>query len=135
MLTGIETAGLVLAVLPLLISALDAYKAGLRPIKTFFKSKFELESLIRCLKEQRWFFRTSVQVLLHAAAAVEEPSVAVDVLEVLQQPDVRDQIERYLEDAETLEFFDGVLAGYRSSVEAIIQKLGNIRRPNQVSLH
>jgi hypothetical protein len=32
MITGVETAGLVLAVLPLLIAALEDYKRGLKPI-------------------------------------------------------------------------------------------------------
>ncbi|KIW33692.1 uncharacterized protein PV07_00520 [Cladophialophora immunda] len=128
-MSGIEAAGLVLAVLPLVISALEGYKEGRNPIKTFaWKWRFELESLLRCLKEQRWFFRNSVQILLQAAGANQEDAAGTDALTLLAERESRDRLATYLRDADTLEFFDGVVDGYRTSLEALLQRLGHIKK-------
>jgi hypothetical protein len=42
MVTGVETAGLVLAVLPLPIAALEDYKRGLKPSRRFLAWRLEL---------------------------------------------------------------------------------------------
>jgi hypothetical protein len=60
MVTGIETAGLVLASIPLLISALEHYKEGLHPIKVFFRKPYELGRFYRALDEQKTFLRLSL---------------------------------------------------------------------------
>ena len=133
-MSGVEVAGLVLAVLPLVISALEGYKEGRNPIKTFaWKWKFELESLIRCLKEQRWFFRNSIQVLLQAAGAGQETTAGTDTIPFLAEAATRDRLRTYLSDGETLEFFDGVMDGYRSSLEVLLQRLGHIKKKSPVS--
>lgn len=133
-MSGIEIAGLVLAVLPLVISALEGYKEGRSPIKTFaWKWRFELESLIRCLKEQRWFFRNSIHVLLQTAGANQEESAGTDALVLLAEPESRESLTNYLRDAETLEFFDGVVDGYRMSLEALLQCLGHIKKGPSVN--
>lgn len=133
-MSGVEAASLVLAVLPLVISALEAYKEGRNPIRTFaWKWRFELESLLRCLKEQRWFFRNSVQVLLQTANIDEGLASGTDPGVLLENAEVRRQLVIYLQDAETLEFFDGVIKGYRTSLDALLQRLGHIRKVSGVS--
>jgi hypothetical protein len=60
MVTGIETVGVVLAVLPLLISAIEQYKDGLHPIKVFFQKQYQLDRFYRALDEQKTFLRLSL---------------------------------------------------------------------------
>jgi hypothetical protein len=134
MLTGVEIAGTILAVLPLVISALESYKRGVRPIKTFlWKWRLELEDLVRCLKTQKYFFRMNLRRILEAAAPGDDNyRVPDDPAVVLQNDRVRAKVERYLEDSETLEVFDDVIGAYRSSMHAIISKLKHIHRPRQV---
>jgi hypothetical protein len=134
MLTGVEIAGTILAVLPLVISALESYKRGVRPIKTLLWIwRLELEDLVRCLKTQKYFFRMNLRRILEAAAPGDDNyRVPDDPAVVLQNDRVRAKVERYLEDSETLEVFDDVIGAYRSSMHAIISKLKHIHRPRQV---
>ena len=64
MLTGIETAGLVLATFPLLIAALDHYKAGLEPLKTYSHYNLRLVELKGDLAFHRGKFLQSLTLLL-----------------------------------------------------------------------
>jgi hypothetical protein len=64
MLSGIETAALVLGIFPLLIAALDHYKAGLEPLKTFSHYKLRLIELKGDLAFHRGKFLQSLTLLL-----------------------------------------------------------------------
>ncbi|CZR60528.1 uncharacterized protein PAC_10424 [Phialocephala subalpina] len=64
MLTGVETAGLVLAVLPLLISALEHYKEGLEPVKLFLDFHNQLPSQIHRLTYQHVQLELTLRLLL-----------------------------------------------------------------------
>jgi hypothetical protein len=60
MLIGVETAGIVLGSLPLIISALEHYRQGLHPIKIFLQKPKELDRFYRALDEQKTFLRMSL---------------------------------------------------------------------------
>jgi hypothetical protein len=60
MVTGVETAGLVLAAIPLLISAAEHYKQGLHPLKAILRKRYELERFYRALDEQKTVLRLSL---------------------------------------------------------------------------
>jgi len=64
MVTGVETAGLVLAIIPLLISALEHYEDGLEPTIAFFKWDKELSTAIRKLWYQHTSYEQSIRLLL-----------------------------------------------------------------------
>lgn len=64
MLSGIETAALVLGIFPLLIAALDHYKAGLEPLQTFSHYKLRLIELKGDLAFHRGKFLQSLTLLL-----------------------------------------------------------------------
>ena len=129
-MSGIEIIGLVLGALPLLIAALDKGKEGWSTVRTFTRKwKVELDCLVRCLKEQRWLFKNSTMILLIAAG---EDLTTSDPSESLAKPDVRRRITAYLQDADTLEFFDSVVQGYEASLTALIEKLGHIHKGPQV---
>lgn len=64
MLTGIEVAGLVLAVFPLVINALEYYERGLQPIKEWVRFKKEYAAFMNTLCRQKIFFRQNIEDLL-----------------------------------------------------------------------
>ena len=68
MLTGVETAGIVLAVLPLLISALEHYNEGLEPIKAFWEFDYQLPLHIRKLRNQHVHYEQTLRLLLSPIA-------------------------------------------------------------------
>lgn len=63
-MSGIEVAGLVLAVLPLFISAFEDYNEGLEGIVAFWKWERELPNCIRELRDQHTQYELNLKVLL-----------------------------------------------------------------------
>ena len=135
MVTGIETAGLILAILPLIISALESYKKGLRPFKTFLRDwRIELENLIRCLKDQKVYFRINLHLFLKSAAPDENAEMLSEEYSVFLQDDrLKKQIDQYLFVKGASGFFSDTLGAYDASMKAIVAKLGHIERPATAS--
>lgn len=63
-MSGVELAGLVLAVLPLVISALEDYNNGLDPVKAFVKWENYLPQYIRKLRNQHVHYEQTLRLLL-----------------------------------------------------------------------
>jgi len=64
MMSGIEVAGLALAALPLIISALEHYADGASRVKTWWRYKSELEILRRVLDTEFEIYRNICELLL-----------------------------------------------------------------------
>ncbi|KAI4259356.1 MAG: hypothetical protein L6R42_004593 [Xanthoria sp. 1 TBL-2021] len=79
MATGIETAGLILAAFPLVISALEHYENGFQVIREWIRFKGEFAAFLNALIRQRIFFRQNIEDLLGPIVASEyEMSVLLD---------------------------------------------------------
>ncbi|OCL10028.1 hypothetical protein AOQ84DRAFT_290086 [Glonium stellatum] len=63
-MSGAEVTGLVLAVMPLFISALEDYNEGLDPIKAFMRWERELPQFIRKLRNQHVHYEQTLRLLL-----------------------------------------------------------------------
>lgn len=72
MLTGIEIVGVVLASLPLLISALEYYRKGVEPIQTWSRYHHELKSLKKTINIERVKLLNSCENLLTQICPVYE---------------------------------------------------------------
>ncbi|KAL8780645.1 MAG: hypothetical protein Q9213_006382 [Squamulea squamosa] len=64
MVTGVETAGLVLAALPLIISALEHYNEGIETLKNFVRYRVMIAELAKNLTVERRKFITTCEKLL-----------------------------------------------------------------------
>lgn len=64
MVTGIETAGLALAVFPLVVSGLQSYADGARTIKDMWRPEMALKSLIRDIGMEKCKFENTCTFLL-----------------------------------------------------------------------
>ena len=71
MVTGVETAGLVLAAFPLIVDGLSHYVDGARTIRRFFKFQETLDVYFIKLTTQESLFRRSLEVLFVRAGMVE----------------------------------------------------------------
>ena len=87
MITGVETAGkftsactsglpvilmqpgLILAVLPLIISALEHYNEGIKPLEDFVRYKQVIRELVVDLSTQKALFRNTLEKLLSSSVA------------------------------------------------------------------
>ena len=72
-----EVAGLVIAVLPLMISALKQYTKARRGMRQFRRTSLYLAHLIQALREQKFYLETDLEQLLRAAG-LEEDITSVD---------------------------------------------------------
>ncbi|KAF2086812.1 hypothetical protein K490DRAFT_66125 [Saccharata proteae CBS 121410] len=77
-MSGIEVAGLVLAVLPLVISALEDYNEGLDPVKSFVRWERELPKYIRKLRNQHVHYEQTLKILLFPLATEFELAQMID---------------------------------------------------------
>ena len=138
MVTGVETAGLVLAVLPLLIEALSVYKKGLEKtgIVLGFKQKrykIKVERLRLQLKGQSASLHLNLAKLVgRAAPNVGCVKLPVDYNDTLWSGETAERIKAYLEPGGAFEAFQGTLALYESYLEEIAAKLVGILRPPNV---
>ena len=76
-----EVAGLVIAVVPLIVSALKQYTEARRGVRRFKRVSFRLGRLILALQEQEICLETDLQQLLKAAG-FEEDITSVDYEDV-----------------------------------------------------
>ena len=81
MITGVETAGLVLAVFPLIISALEHYREGFEPLKDWWKFQTEFIAFIHVIGEQALLFDENLEELLSPIISSD-----AEMGELLQNP-------------------------------------------------
>jgi hypothetical protein len=79
-MSGIEVTGVVLAVMPLFITALENYKDGLDPIKAFMGWEKELPHFVRKLRNQHVHFQQTMRLLL------EPVTTEFELAEMLADP-------------------------------------------------
>jgi hypothetical protein len=70
-MSGLEIAGVVLGALPLVISALEHYVAGVNTAKRFWRYKSELRSLILQINTQGGIFLNTLEQLLGGVVRIE----------------------------------------------------------------
>ncbi|KAE9369005.1 hypothetical protein N431DRAFT_486411 [Stipitochalara longipes BDJ] len=71
-MSGIEAAGLILAVIPLFISAAEHYSEGLTPIKRVFRTPLEIRKLYLALNDQKTYLRLSLIALFAKLPSLTE---------------------------------------------------------------
>lgn len=64
MLTGVETAGLCLAAFPILVSALETYREGFKPLREWWMFRTEFITFIDDLDTQKNLFYNNLEKLL-----------------------------------------------------------------------
>ena len=138
-MSGVEAAGLVLAVLPLLIEALSVYKKGLEKtgIIVGFKQKrykAKVERLRLRLKGQSASLHLNLAKLLGRAAPSEDlRELPEDYNDVLWNGETREKIKAYLELGGTFEAFQDTLGLYEMCLQEIADNFDGILRPPKVS--
>lgn len=135
-MSGFEVAGVVLGAIPLVISALEHYKAGKGVAASFVKWRGQLDTLIFRLKLQRTFFYLQILELLRSAG-VEHVVDRLDVTEeecvlILRNAKNGAEVKEYL--GLLYDTFSDVLERYEKCLKAIATKFGHIHRPANVSL-
>ena len=134
-MAALEICGVVLGVIPLVISALEHYKAGKGAAAAFVKWRGHLDTLIFRLKLQRTFFYLQILELLREAQ-VAQLEGRIDLTEeqcvaVLRDKQTGEEIREYL--GLLHDTFEEVLSRYERCLKMIVAKIGHIRRFPNVS--
>ncbi|KAJ0114903.1 hypothetical protein J7T55_004645 [Diaporthe amygdali] len=127
---ALEICGVVLGVIPLVISALEHYKAGKGAAAAFVKWRGHLDTLIFRLKLQRTFFYLQILELLREAR-VAQLEDRIDLTEeqcvaVLCDKHTGEEVREYL--GLLHDTFVEVLSRYELCLKTIVAKIGHIRR-------
>jgi hypothetical protein len=122
-MSGLEIAGVVLGTLPLIISALEHYVAGVNTAKRFWRYKSELRSLILQIDTQGGIFLNTLEQLLGGVVRIENMD---DFLsnpggDAWQDASVDLKLRDRLRGAYKV-YLDNV-SGMRKSMERIMRKL------------
>jgi hypothetical protein len=64
MVTGVETAGLVLASFPLVVSGIEAYRNGVKPLVRWWQYRTQVLDLYSAVKSQQIMFQNNIERLL-----------------------------------------------------------------------
>ena len=114
MVTGVETAGLVLAAFPLIVDGLSHYIDGVRTMRQFFKFRDTLDSYVVKLTAQQSLYRRSLEVLFVRAGMVE--SEELDIM--IEDPEC-DLWKDSRRDACILAFLGSAYKAYLETVELL----------------
>lgn len=139
MVTGVETAGLVLAVLPLLIQALSVYKSGFEKTGLVLglrqkKYKIKVNRLIIKLQGLSTSLQISIFKLI-ARAAPDETLVGLpgNYKDKIWTGQVAEKIKAYLGLSNVFEVFQDTLSMCEVYLEEIAQNIEGIVQPAKVS--
>ena len=138
MVTGIETAGLVLAVLPLIIQALSAYNGGLEKTGIILglkqkRYKLKVERLRLRLEGQSVSLHINLAKLIGRADPAEDITCLPEKYDdILWTGAIAGKIKAYLQLGNTFEIFKDTLSMYQSYLEEIAGKLVGILWPPKV---
>ncbi|KAF2142808.1 uncharacterized protein K452DRAFT_307725 [Aplosporella prunicola CBS 121167] len=133
-MSGVELAGLVLAVLPLVIQALEDYNEGLDPIKAFIRWERELPSFIRKLRNQHVQYELTLRLLLtpitteyELAEMITDPSG-----DLWKDPEMAIKLEEKL--GEAYQAYQGTMTDIDAIMKKIASKLDLNRDPTVLKI-
>lgn len=133
---ALEICGLVLGIIPLIISALEHYKAGKGAAAAFVKWRGNLDKLILQLNLQGKFLHLQILELLHEPQ-VTQLEGGIDLtyeqcVAVVRDKQTGEEVREYL--GHLYDTFVEVLGHYELCLKTIVTKIGHIRRLPGVSL-
>lgn len=131
MVVGVETAGLVLAAVPLIIEGLKTYQKGIRSAKRSITYDVSLRKLVRRIEGQKIFFEDNLQRLLSCALAYSGHHIELedDYWTRFSSPGVVNQaVQNYL-GMKRQQYFHTLLAEF----ESYFLKMGNVLDRVQIS--
>lgn len=131
-MSGIDVAGLVLGALPIVISALENYKAGQGVVASLMKWRGLLDTLIHRLQNARCVISLKLETLLMAAGidgqALQDEQHCI---RLLMDQKVARKLQDYLRSS--FDRFQSVVRSYERCLKLIAAELVEIQRLPHVS--
>lgn len=124
-MSGFEIAGIVLALLPLVLRSVDAYRDDFRRLTVFFKPLKHVEKLSRALDLQNLLLKELIREITISSDCPDVELLDDDPQQYLKEREVCDQIKGFMGDNEYSLLVQELYSVYRSvkKVEEAISKL------------
>jgi hypothetical protein len=121
-MSGVEAAGFVLAVLPLLISALEDYQRGFEPLKDWWRFRTVYKECYQNISIQKIFFEENLEQLL--APLVEDEDQLAALLakpggDGWKDPDLEEMLKKKMPKSY------GLYLGVIEEMNDVVEQLGN----------
>lgn len=133
-MSGIEVAGLILGVIPVILFALDHYKVTRQKWPRFKRKSLFIDSLIRELRYQKNLLESDITIILQSVG-FEQADIRQDdlreLMSILRRSDVRAHVEEFFGGAYQL-YMEG-LQGIERTLQETIQHLKGLLPNSQVS--
>lgn len=129
-MSGVEVAGLVLGVLPLVIAGLEAYNESLDPLRAFYRWERELPHFIHKLRQQHVHFEQTLRILFSPITTESQLArMIVDPIGAWNDEQLASDLKRKLDDA--YEAYEATIADIETIMIKISSKL-DLERAQQV---
>lgn len=119
---GMEVAGLVLGVLPVLFSAVDGIKQSLGRGRLFFGKRVHVNKLARALLLQQQTLAEAIRLILSESGCDDVSQLDIDPVRYLQDDVVQDLVLDYMGN-KNFAAFDGSIRQCRDNVQAVLKKI------------
>jgi hypothetical protein len=107
-MSGIEVAGFVLGVLPILFSALDGYRKSISRIGQGFRKRKTIEKLARALRMQRQTLLAIIKQILLESGCKSLPAEDSEIASFLNEQQTKELVSDYLGHENDAAFEDAV---------------------------
>jgi hypothetical protein len=135
MVTGIDTAGLILGSIPLIIEGLKIYQKGIKSVKRSVKYDVSLRKLIRRVEGQKLSFEDNLQKLLSGANSKSEDHIELgdDFWTEFSAGVVNQAVKEYLGERKQ-QYFHNLLDEFERYFVKLGNALNHVQRVGKVSL-
>lgn len=134
MVTGVETAGLILGSIPLIIEGLKTYQKGIKSVKRSVKYDISLRKLIRRVEGQKLFFEDNLQKLLSDALSDSEDPIELgdDFWTGFSTGVINQAVKKYLGERKQ-QYFHDLLHEFERYFVKLGNALNQVQRAGKVS--
>ncbi|KAL8924562.1 MAG: hypothetical protein Q9172_002646 [Xanthocarpia lactea] len=131
MVTGVETAGLVLASLPIVVQVLTEYQSGLRKTLFIFGKSKKYEIMIRKLARQLGILQNNLRLVLTRVIGTAAPDewsgdVLRDYRSQIWTGESGKKIKTYLEEVEAFDTFKEIIKDFEDCLLGVIKSLSSL---------
>ena len=125
MITGVETAGLILAAFPLLISALEHYQEGFETLGDWWKFRTEFLAFVHVIDRQAILFNENLEELL-SPIITSEGEMGILLQEPLGKAWKTPELEAKLQDRlpKSYEAYRNTIEDMKACMDVLEKKLG-----------
>lgn len=131
-MSGLEAAGILLGVLPIVLRSVDVYKDSIRRVGTTIRKRKHVEKLARALLLQQQILEETVKSVVLASGCENVEALDEDPFGYFNNEDVRETVEDYLGPKNTIAF-TGLLTENNQIVQKVAENISGLIPAHQVS--